>query len=117
MNETVFYPSFEFSARVGAEIDTWCRRNNTTRPEIILGMDDLFAAYIRVPCSQPRFIVISVYDFHKKAVAYHDVFGMNFGLASAPVQFNRVPEFLVCVARASQQQSWTIIATTTCAWT
>jgi hypothetical protein len=98
MNETVFYPSFEFSARVGAEIDTWCRRNNTTRPEIILGMDDLFAAYRRVPCSQPRFTVISVYDFKKKAVAYHDVFGMNFGLASAQLSGFR--------AGAQETETW-----------
>ena len=97
--ETVFYPSPEFPARVAAQVFDWCERHAVSRPGLLLGCDDLFAAYRRVPCSQPRFTVVSVYDFDEGAVRYHDVFGMNFGLQSAPVQFCRVPEMITCAAR------------------
>ena len=99
MAEAVFYPSFEFPARVGAAVFDRCRQMGRSRPELLFGLDDLFAAYRRVPSSQPRFTVVALYDFDLDEVVYHDLFGMNFGLRSAPVQFSRVPQFIVCVAR------------------
>ena len=99
MAETVFYPSFEFPARVGAAVFDCCRQSGRSCPELLFGLDDLFAAYRRVPSSQPRFTVVAVYDFSIDEVVYHDLYGMNFGLRSAPVQFSRVPQFIVCVAR------------------
>ena len=99
MGEAVFYPSFEFPARVGAAVFDCCQRLGCAVPELLFGLDDLFAAYRRVPSSQPRFTVVALYDFQREAVVYHDVFGMNFGLKSAPVQFCRVPQFIVCLAR------------------
>jgi len=65
------------------------------RQELILGLEDLFAAYRRVPGTDGRFSVVAVYDFIRKELRYYDVFGLNFGLSSAPLQFNRVAEFLV----------------------
>ena len=63
---------------------------------MLLGLDDLFAAFRRVPSSQPEFTIVALYEFDSDSVRFHEVFGMNFGLKAAPLQFNRVAE-LLCV--------------------
>ena len=94
--ETVRCPSFEFPARAAAEFARLRPRN---LPKLILGCDDIAMAYRTVPNAQPELCVVAVYDFKRNDVSYYDVFGLNFGLASAPVQFNRVPEFICTVCR------------------
>ena len=77
------------------------------------GTNDLFAAYRRVPTSQPEFTVVAVYCYEAEpeagapplapedagAVRYCEVPGHNFGLQSAVVNFNRFPELAVAVSR------------------
>ena len=48
MVETVFYPSFKFPARVGAAIFDCCQQSGRSCPELLLGLDDLFAVCRRV---------------------------------------------------------------------
>jgi hypothetical protein len=90
--ESVVCPTFEYPARVAA---AFMQKTAGSRQELILGLEDLFAAYRRVPGKDGSFSVVAVYDFIRKELMYYDVFGLNFCLASAPLQFNRVAEFLV----------------------
>ena len=84
----------KFCAYIAAE----CQRKGIQRPEVLLGLDDLFAAFRRVPSSQPEFTIVALYEFDSDSVRFHEVFGMNFGLKAAPLQFNRVAELLCAVA-------------------
>jgi hypothetical protein len=65
------------------------------------GTGDLFAAYRRVPTSQPEYTVVAVYCYecNPPAVRYCDVPGHNFGLTSAVVNFNGFPELATALAR------------------
>ncbi len=65
---------------------------------MLLGLDNLFAVFRRVPSSQSEFTIVSIYEFDSDSVRFHEVFGMNFGLKAAPLQFNRVAELLSAVA-------------------
>ena len=76
---------------------------------MVLGLDDLFTSFHRVPSSQPQFTVVSLFDYDVEeedrrkgsttpGIRLHEVFCMNFGLKSAPLQFNRVAEFICTVA-------------------
>jgi len=96
--ENITGPTFEFPARVCAYIAAECARKGISRPEVLLGLDDLFAAFRRVPSSQPEFTIVALYEFDSDSVRFHEVFGMNFGLKAAPLQFNRVAELLCAVA-------------------
>ena len=99
VGETVFLPSFEFPAHVGAAVARIARAREQQIPALQYSLDDLFAAYRRIGARETRFTVVAMYDFEIDQVVYHDVYGMNFGLKSAPVQFCRIPQFLVCAAR------------------
>ena len=112
MPETTVFPTFEFSARAAAAV-----YNRQPGRELILGLDDLAAAYRRVPTSQPRFTVVSCWDFHRDAVSYFQVYGLNFGLTSAPLLFCRVPQFYAPSLAASLQQCAMRMSTIICAST
>jgi hypothetical protein len=94
--ETVRCPSFEFPARAAAEFS---RLRPSNLPQLLLGCEDIAMAYRTVPNAQPELCVIAIYDFARNDISYYEVYGLNFGLASAPVQFNRVPEFICTVCR------------------
>ena len=96
--ESIAGPTFEFPARVCAYIAAECEKKGIPRPKVLLGLDDLFAAFRRVPSSQPEFTIVALYEFDSDSVRFHEVFGMNFGLKAAPLQFNRVAELLCAVA-------------------
>jgi hypothetical protein len=65
---------------------------------VLVGLDDLFTAFRSVPSSQTEFTIVVLYEFDSDNVRFHEVFGMNFGLKAAPLQFNRVTELLCAVA-------------------
>ena len=97
--ETVRCPSFEFPAAAAAEFVAQCDRSGQALPNLLLGCDDIAMAYRTVPNAQPEMCVVAMYDFSREDISYYEVYGLNFGLASAPVQFNRVPEFICTVCR------------------
>lgn len=82
--ETVRCPSFEFPARAAAEFVTHCQKSSLPLPHLLLGCDDIAMAYRTVPNAQPELCVVALYDFTRNDISYYDVFGLNFGLASAP---------------------------------
>ena len=69
-------------------------------PGLVLGLDDLFAAYRRIPnADSMQFGIVGIYNLELEAVVWHEVKGLPFGLSSAPSIFNRVPALLCVLAR------------------
>jgi len=99
MSETVYLPTFEYPARVAAEVVAQCVALSKPVPEMGVGLDDMASAYRKVPTSQPQFTLIAIWSTTHESVRFHEVFGHNFGLLSAVTNFSRVPAILVAVAR------------------
>lgn len=97
--ETIVTPSPEFPAHVLDELARACVDAGIPIPDIELGLDDLFAAYRRVPTSQPEYMIAAVWDVEAGAPLFYEVYGHAFGLTSSVLNFNRVPH-LLCVAAA-----------------
>jgi hypothetical protein len=57
---------------------------------MLIGTEDIAAAYRRMACSQPWYTVFAQWDPHRQAVIFFRLQGFNFGLRSAPNQFNRL---------------------------
>ena len=62
---------------------------------------EIYIAFWRVPTSQPEYRIVILYNPYTKSIVFHQVYGMCCGLSSAPLQFNRGPEFLCTLARVS----------------
>ena len=77
----------EFAKLHGKPVMMWC------------GMDDLEAAYRRVPNANPGYTVVAVWNPVDKRVVYFKLPGFNFGLVSAVVSFNRLPRFCCALTR------------------
>ena len=99
MLETIVTPSPEFPAHVLHELARACVERGVDVPNVELGLDDLFAAYRRVPTSQNEFMIAAVWCPAWDEPAFFEVHGHAFGLVSSVVNFNRVPH-LLCVAAA-----------------
>jgi len=99
MHETIVTPSPEFPAHVLDELARICVERGIPIPDIELGLDDLFAAYRRVPTRHPEYMIAAVWDLEKKEPIFYEIFGHAFGLVSSVLNFNRVPHML-CVAAA-----------------
>jgi hypothetical protein len=65
---------------------------------MMLGTEDVQAAYRRIPCSQPQFTVFAQWDPTGRRVVFFRLQGFNFGLRSAVIAFNRVAEFITRAA-------------------
>jgi hypothetical protein len=63
MCESIVSPSFEFPTSICAHIAAKCANSKTERPDMVLGLDDLIAAFRRVPSSQPQFTVVALFDY------------------------------------------------------
>ena len=109
LSEHLVMPNFEFPARIGAEFSRLLeeqpapekKRQRESGPGLVLGLDDLFAAYRRIPnADSRRYGIVGVYDLEAGEVRWHEVLGLPFGLASAPIIFNRVPALMCVFARA-----------------
>jgi len=76
-----------------------------TLPELGLGSDDVQAAYRVLPSSQPGLTVAALWcphpdgDWARGHVGYVTLPGHPFGLAGAPLSWNRLSLFLTCVSR------------------
>ena len=107
--EHLVMPNFEFPARVASEFSELLdvrdktgtkRQREEEDPGLVLGLDDLFAAYRRIPnADSRRFGIVGIYNLELEAVVWHAVKGLPFGLSSVPSIFNRVPALLCVLAR------------------
>ena len=74
-------------------------RGIRTDPDMRLGTDDMEAAYRRVPVRDMAWSCVAQLDPGSREVRFFVLPGHNFGLVSAVLNFNRVPEFMVHAAR------------------
>ena len=100
LHERIVCPRSDFPAMIARE---FAKRAYVGSPLTSTGMehgtDDLFAAYRRVPTSQPRYTCVMVWDSDNNDIVYCIVPGHNFGLTSAVLNFNRLPHFMISAAR------------------
>jgi len=75
---------------MGAPDGTWT---------IMGGLEDVDAAFRRIACATPQFTVITIADPDTCETVYFTLPGLNFGLNSAPLAFNRYPRIAVMLAR------------------
>jgi hypothetical protein len=85
--ETITTESADFPARVASLYSSLLADSNFS---IRIGTEDISSAYRRAACSQPWFTVFAQWDPVRKDVRFFRLVGMNFGLRSAPVNFNRI---------------------------
>ena len=99
--ETVTTPHFYFPAVVAraAAVAAGCAIG-TACVAMVSTLLDLAAAYRTVPTSQPWHTSVGFYNPVAGRPEYYWLPGHNFGHASAVVNFNRYPEFIVVAARA-----------------
>jgi hypothetical protein len=93
--ETVVLITVEFSAGVAAYVAICCDQLGIPMFALLLGLDDLPAAYRFVPNAQPWFTVVCIFCFTKKSPVFYWVPGHTFGMASSVINFCRLPA-LVC---------------------
>ena len=98
LHETITTPSPDFPAHILDEIIKACLEMGIAIPEIVLGLDDLFAAYRRIPTAHPEFMVAAFWDVDLGQPMFVEVYGHCFGLVSSVVNFNRVPHMLSVAA-------------------
>ena len=63
------------------------------------GTDDIAAAYRMVPSAYPQFTVVCLADPDSGKARFFTMRGLNFGLASAPTLFGRVPRLATQLLR------------------
>ena len=97
--ETISTPSPEFPAHVIDELARACAEMGVPVPDVELGLDDLFAAYRRVPTRHQEYMIAAVWDLEADCPVFYEVYGHCFGLVSSVINFNRIPH-LLCVAAA-----------------
>jgi hypothetical protein len=102
LHETVTTPSFVFPAIVARAVADAASARHHDTPGMTVALCDLAAAYRTVPTSQPEFTTFGLYDPHATPPRpqYYYIPGHPFGLTSAVVNFNRVPELVTIAARA-----------------
>jgi hypothetical protein len=64
-----------------------------------LATDDVAKAFRQVSCAQPWYTPVALRNPHTGTVEFFTLGGFNFGLAAAPVQFNRVTHHATLVAQ------------------
>ena len=96
--ETITMPLPDFPAHVLDELVRACLELDTAVPDLILSLDDLFAAYLRVPTANQEFMIAALWDPDADAPVFCEVFGHCFGLVSSVINFNRIPHLLSVAA-------------------
>jgi hypothetical protein len=98
--ETIACITFEFPALVARIFFSVCCSLGLPMLALLLGLDDIRAAYRRIPVRQPQFTVFAIWSFRRGRVEYYWMPGHNFGLASSVLNFNAFPAVMVCMARS-----------------
>jgi hypothetical protein len=88
----------DFSAKVARAFAAEFEKYGLPVPAMMGGTDDLANAYRHVPSRTPQYTVVMMPGPDGQP-AYFTLPGLNFGLSSAVLQFNRFPELMVAVAR------------------
>lgn len=68
-------------------------------PAVLFSVDDIEAAYRKIPVRFPEYTVIAAVDPKSLEVCYFFLPGHNFGVFSAVLNFNAVPEMVTHVLR------------------
>ena len=98
VRETITTCSPDFPAHVLDEIIRACLERGITIPELVLSLDDLFAAYRRVPTANQECMIAAMWDLDADEPVFCEVYGHCFGLISSVLNFNRVPHMLSVAA-------------------
>jgi len=67
--------------------------------QLLGGTDDIEAAYRRAMCAMPQFTVVCVYNPKTGEAEFLTLYGLNFGLSSSPLSFNRFPRLITQLMR------------------
>jgi hypothetical protein len=67
--------------------------------EMVLSLDDLWAAYRRIPNAQPEMTVVALWSVAQNRVLFFPCDGHNFGLVASVTNFSRPPALAVRIAR------------------
>ena len=96
--ETITTCSPDFPAHVLDELIRACLAMGISIPELVLSLDDLFAAYRRVPTANQECMIAAMWDPDAGEPVFCEVYGHCFGLISSVLNFNRVPHMLSVAA-------------------
>ena len=97
--ETIYCMTLFFIVQVASLFAAAARRAGTAMPRMRIGLDDMRAAYRRIPVATPWFTVFAIWSFMRQRVVYYYLRGHNFGAVSAVLNFNRFPAVLVAMCR------------------
>ena len=98
-HETIFCMTLFFVVMVASTFFSAALRARCRMPRLLIGLDDMRAAYRRIPVLTPGFTVFAIWSVVRGAVVYYFLPGHNFGLVSAVVNFNRFPHLMVAISR------------------
>ena len=98
--ETITTPHFIFVGVAARAIATAARARGISVPGVSTALLDLASAYRLVPTSQPWMTSIGFYNPISERPEFYWLPGHNFGLVSAVINFNLLPEFAVVAMRA-----------------
>ena len=98
--ETIGTCAFDFVAHVADSMVRICKKRGWPVPAMVLGTDDMKAAYRQVPSKQVEHTIVCLYkhEGRRRGAYFLPVYGMNFGHVSAVIGYNRLPELLVHAA-------------------
>ena len=82
MHETIAPPSVDFVAAVAAQFLRSYSEAGRAPPDLTLSLDDLWAAYRRIPCADAQFSVVALWSVKSQRVLFFPVFGHNFSRSS-----------------------------------
>ena len=98
-HETIKCITVEFAAACAALVLMWCGVLSITMVALAIGLDDMRAAYRRIPTCHPHYTVFAVWDVELERVVFYYLPGHQFGSTAAVLNFNRFPMLMVHMAR------------------
>jgi hypothetical protein len=90
--ETIVLPTVESPAMMAAAVAEICETRKVRMQGLKIAWDDFYSAYRLIPARDARNSVIAYFSPEFGTVVFHQVWGHSFGLVSAVINFNRVPE-------------------------
>ena len=97
--ETIVCITVEFAAIAAAVVLLACFLLGVAMPAMVIGLEDMKAAYRRIPGAQPWYHGIAVFNPHTGRVEFFYLPGHTFGSKAAVLNFNRFPMIMVDMAR------------------
>ena len=97
--ETIYCMTLFFVVVAASLFSSSAAAAGRTAPRLLIGLDDMRAAYRRIPVASPWFTVFAIWSFVRRRVEYYFLPGHTFGMASSVLNFNRFPHLLVAMSR------------------